>query len=93
SSQRWHNLALQGPASRELLRSLSELDSHWSLSDLNQLNYFHFVTGSVSGIPVLISRTGYTGELGYELFVDPERGRDLWDSLMQAGSTYDLLPL
>ena len=93
SSHRWHNLALQGPASRELLRSLVAIDESWAMTDLNELAYFRFVTGQINGIPVLISRTGYTGELGYELFVSPERGADLWDQLMQAGQAYDLLPL
>lgn len=93
SSHRWHNLALQGPASCEMLRSLIEFDPHWPLTDLDQLKYFRFVTGTVSSIPVLISRTGYTGELGYELFIDPERGNDLWDTLTRAGAPYDLLPL
>ena len=93
SSHRWHNLALQGPASREMLRSIAELDPHWPLTDLDQLKYFRFVSGTVSGIPVLISRTGYTGELGFELFVHPDRGGELWHALMQAGVPYDLLPL
>ena len=93
SSHRWHNLALQGPASRELLRSLVAIDAGWDVTDLNELTYFRFVTGQLNDIPILISRTGYTGELGYELFVHPEQGAALWDALMQAGTAYDLLPL
>ncbi|MEB3357641.1 MAG: DUF1989 domain-containing protein [Synechococcales bacterium] len=93
SSHRWHNLALQGPCSREMLLPLVEVDAQWNIADLSELNYFRFVTGRICGIPVLISRTGYTGELGYELFVHPERGAELWDVLMQAGVAYDLLPL
>ncbi|MEL6319029.1 MAG: DUF1989 domain-containing protein [Cyanobacteria bacterium J06626_14] len=93
SSDRIHNLALQGPYSRELLCSLVAIDEEWGITDLNELKFFRFVTGTVGGIPVLLSRTGYTGELGYELFVHPDRGADLWDALMQAGTAYDLLPL
>lgn len=93
SSDRWHNLALQGPYSRELLRALVDIDAAWPITDLSELKFFRFVTSTVAGIPVLLSRTGYTGELGYELFVHPSRGADLWDVLMQAGAAYDLLPL
>lgn len=93
SSDRLHNVALQGPCSREMLRPLVDLDTEWGMDNLDELTYFRFVTGRVSGIPVLISRTGYTGELGYELFVHPEHGADLWTHLLQAGSAYDLLPL
>lgn len=90
SSDRWHNLAIQGPLSREILRPLVSLAS--SL-DLDQLGYFRFALGTVADIPVLISRTGYTGELGYELFVHPEQGAALWDVLIQAGQPAGLLPL
>lgn len=93
SSDRWHNLALQGPYSRDLLRPLIDLDPEWQLSDLDELKFFRFGTGAIADIPVLLSRTGYTGELGYELFVHPQRGVELWDVLMQAGAAYDLLPL
>lgn len=93
SSDRLHNLALQGPASRKLLLPLLEIDEEWSIADLYELKFFRFVTGTVGGIPVLLSRTGYTGELGYELFVHLSQGAALWDVLMQAGTAYDLLPL
>ena len=93
SSHAIHNLALQGPCSRDMLLPLVEIDSQWGISDLNKLKFFRFVTGTIGGIPVLLSRTGYTGELGYELFVHPDQGIALWDVLMQAGAAYDLLPL
>ncbi|MEM9004884.1 MAG: DUF1989 domain-containing protein [Cyanobacteria bacterium P01_F01_bin.86] len=93
SSHCWHNLALQGPDSRDLLLPLVEIDSQWAVGSLPELKFFRFVTGTVAGIPVLLSRTGYTGELGYELFVHPDQGATLWDVLMQAGKAYDLLPL
>ncbi|MEO0647734.1 MAG: glycine cleavage T C-terminal barrel domain-containing protein, partial [Cyanobacteria bacterium J06650_10] len=93
SSDRLHNLAIQGPYSRELLHSLTEIDAEWEMTDLNELKFFRFITGTVGKVPVLLSRTGYTGELGYELFVHPRYGAELWDMLMQAGEAYDLLPL
>ncbi|MEM9447936.1 MAG: DUF1989 domain-containing protein [Cyanobacteria bacterium P01_E01_bin.6] len=93
SSHQLHNLALQGPYSRYLLRPLVEIDAEWGLNDLSDLAYFRFVTGRVGTIPVVISRTGYTGELGYELFVHPDHGAALWTMLMQEGAAYDLMPL
>ena len=93
SSDRLHNLALQGPLSREILRSLTIFDSQFQPTTIDDLGYFHFATGTVADIPVLISRTGYTGELGYELFVDPHRRTALWDTLMNAGKSMGLLPM
>lgn len=93
SSHEWHNLALQGPRSRELLRLLVEFDATAQVTSLDDLVSFRFATGTVTGIPVLLSRTGYTGELGYELFVSPDRGADLWNALMQAGAPMGLLPV
>ncbi|MEL7331450.1 MAG: DUF1989 domain-containing protein [Cyanobacteria bacterium J06560_2] len=93
SSDRLHNLALQGPYSRDLLYPLVNIDAEWEMTNLNELKFFRFVTGTVGEIPVLLSRTGYTGELGYELFVPPDQGAELWDMLMQAGEAYELLPL
>jgi aminomethyltransferase len=93
-SDQVHNLALQGPDSREILRPLVRFaDSVAGSRDLEDLGYFHFESAKINDIPVLLSRTGYTGELGYELFVHPRYGSQLWDSLMQAGEAKGLLPL
>jgi len=103
-SDRLHNLALQGPLSREILRPLVVLDSPNNLeTSLDELAYFHFAPAQIANsqttngqdakIPVLLSRTGYTGELGYELFVHPRYGAALWDVLMQAGKPLGLLPM
>jgi aminomethyltransferase len=81
----FHNLALQGPLSRDLLKTL--------VPEVEALGYFRFLESHIQTIPVLISRTGYTGELGYELFVHPEQGAALWDILLQAGTPAGLLPL
>lgn len=93
SDDQLHNLAVQGPLSLDILRSLALLDQAYDVASLDDLAYFHFATGTVAGIPVLISRTGYTEELGYELFVHPNQGAELWDLLMQAGEPQGLSPL
>jgi aminomethyltransferase len=81
-----HNLALQGPDSRQILQALTD-------TNLDELSYFHFTETYVANIPALISRTGYTGELGYELFLHPDDCAALWDSLIQAGQSSELLPM
>ncbi|NEQ50542.1 MAG: DUF1989 domain-containing protein [Leptolyngbya sp. SIO3F4] len=90
-SDRIHNLALQGPSSRDILRPLVTFAD--STTTLDNLGYFRFTVAMVGDIPILLSRTGYTGELGYELFVHPDYGNSLWDTLMQAGQSVGLLPL
>lgn len=90
TSQQWHNLAIQGPRSREILQAIGQLDDDRAIADLA---YFQFATGSVAGICTLISRTGYTGELGYELFVHPRDGPALWAALSAAGASAGLLPM
>jgi aminomethyltransferase len=68
-------LAVQGPKSLDLLNQLS-------VETLNEIEYYNFIIGSISGIDnVIISRTGYTGELGFELYVKNEYALDLWNSL------------
>jgi aminomethyltransferase len=78
-------LALQGPTSREILKRCAE-------GDVAGLKYFRVMQASVRGIPVEISRTGYTGDLGYELWVAAEQALSLWDALMEAGHAYDITP-
>lgn len=86
-----HNLAIQGPRSRDILHSVTQFDV--LVPAIENLAYFHFATGTVTEIPVLISRTGYTGELGYELFVHCDRGVELWDALMAVGESFGLQPM
>jgi aminomethyltransferase len=78
-------LALQGPTSRDVLRSCSE-------GDVAGLKYFRVMPAKIRGIPVEISRTGYTGDLGYEIWVAAEQALPLWDALMEAGRAYDITP-
>jgi len=78
-------LALQGPTSRAVLRDCAELD-------VDALRYFRVAAGRVAGIPVEISRTGYTGDLGYEIWVAAERALELWDALVVAGRPHGARP-
>ncbi len=78
-------IAVQGPASRELLGEVLSLD-------LSDLPFYYFLEGAAYGAEVLISRTGYTGELGYELYGDPETTLRLWDDLFTAGKRHDVVP-
>ena len=84
-SARTAALALQGPLSRTILQQLSP-------ANLGTLRYFRLVHTTVCDIPVTISRTGYTGDLGYELWVDAERAVALWDALMDGGAGYGITP-
>ncbi|MBW4837882.1 MAG: glycine cleavage system aminomethyltransferase GcvT [Paenibacillaceae bacterium] len=80
-------LAVQGPLSSSLLSSLCEG------TDPLALRPFTFILDArVAGIPVLLSRTGYTGEDGFELYVAADQAEALWDLLMEAGEAYGLLP-
>jgi aminomethyltransferase len=78
-------LAIQGPTSRDLLQTLTE-------ADLGSLPYFHLVEGEMAGVPVQIARTGYTGDLGFEVFTQSEHAEQLWDALAEKGNDYNLLP-
>ena len=84
-SERTAALALQGPLARAILEQLSP-------ADFGALKYFRLVETTVRAIPVTISRTGYTGDLGYELWVDAEQAVPLWDALLGAGTAYGLTP-
>ncbi|MGB2921085.1 MAG: DUF1989 domain-containing protein [Mycobacterium sp.] len=94
STDQMHNIAVQGPASRDLLAGLI-----WSppgRSALRDLGWFRFLIGRLGGpdgLPLLVSRTGYTGELGYELWVHPDDAGTLWDAVWDAGEPYGLAPL
>jgi aminomethyltransferase len=78
-------LALQGPLSRAILERVSPTDA-------GALKYFRVVHTTVRDIPVHISRTGYTGDLGYEIWVDAARAVALWDALTEAGTPYGITP-
>ncbi|MCP4419871.1 MAG: aminomethyl transferase family protein [Chloroflexi bacterium] len=78
-------LALQGPFTRELLKTISN-------ADFDSLRYFSVIKTELAGIPVDVSRTGYTGDLGYEIWVELHQAVQLWDLLFEAGAAYRLRP-
>jgi aminomethyltransferase len=78
-------LALQGPRSRDVLEAVTE-------ESFVDLRYFQRRPATVRGIEIDVSRTGYTGDLGYELWIPAEQAVDVWDQLMAAGTAYGLRP-
>ena len=76
-------LAIQGPRSRELLGELTD-------ADLDELKYMWAAPAQVAGVRALISRTGYTGELGYEVLVPAEHAHDFWSAVTETGEKYGL---
>jgi glycine cleavage system T protein (aminomethyltransferase) len=78
-SDRWALLALQGPKALEILAPLAS-------PDVSGLKYYGFAQGEVDGAPALISRTGYTGEDGFELYLDPADAPRIWGRLLAAGA-------
>ena len=88
-----HNGAVQGPKSRDTLRPL--IWTPGGRSTLDELGVFRFTVGRIGGydgIPVIVSRTGYTGELGYEVFCSPSDAPAVWDAIMEAGAPYGITP-
>jgi len=71
-------IALQGPDALRILQQLTR-------TPLNEIKYYHFREGAVDGVPAIISRTGYTGEDGFEVYAAPERAEQLWNRLLEAG--------
>jgi aminomethyltransferase len=78
-------LALQGPTSGQLLRAVAS-------ADIDHLKYFRVASGTIAGVPVDISRTGYTGDLGYEIWMPAERAVAVWDALMRGGRPFEIKP-
>ncbi len=93
STDQLHNVAVQGPESREIMKKLV-----WApptQPGLEDLNWFRFLVGRIGdyqGIPVVVSRTGYTGELGYEVFCHPDDGPAVWDAIWEAGQPHGMTP-
>ncbi len=90
---RWRNisaetalLAVQGPRAEALVGRLADLD-------VTAIGYYRFARGKVSGVPAIISRTGYTGEDGFEIYVDADRAERLWHAVMDAGKGEGIMPV
>ncbi|MGH9480690.1 MAG: glycine cleavage system aminomethyltransferase GcvT [Terriglobales bacterium] len=84
-SDGYTQLALQGPAALRILQPLTSIA-------LAPIKYYWFTTGKVLGVECIISRTGYTGEDGFELYFDPEHSEIVWNGLLEAGRSEGLLP-
>jgi len=78
-------LALQGPTSARLLRAVSD-------ADVDHLRYFRVTSGVIGGVRVEISRTGYTGDLGYEVWIPARHAVRVWDALIEGGRPFDIKP-
>jgi aminomethyltransferase len=78
-------VALQGPTSARLLRAVAK-------ADIDRLKYFRVTSGTIAGVNVDISRTGYTGDLGYEIWMPASRALAVWDALMDGGKPFDIKP-
>lgn len=89
SSGRLAALALQGPTSRDVLRACARFDSG---PDMDGLKFFGVTKASIDGVPVWISRTGYTGDLGYEIWMESARALAVWDALIAAGTPWGIEP-
>jgi aminomethyltransferase len=94
STDQLHNLSVQGPYSRDILKQVV-----WTPPaqlKLEELGWFRFTIGrlgNMNGIPILVSRTGYTGELGYEVWCHPKDALQVWDALWESGQPYQMAPL
>ena len=94
STDHLHNIAVQGPKSRDTLREL--IWTPPTQPALADLGWFRFAIGRIggpAGLPLLVSRTGYSGELGYELWCHPQDAVALWDAVWAAGVPHGLTPL
>ncbi|WP_158773461.1 DUF1989 domain-containing protein [Cobetia sp. L2A1] len=94
SSSQLHNIALQGPRSREILAPL--IWNARTQPEVQTLGWFRFMIGRLTGpdgIPLMVSRTGYTGELGYEIWCHPEHAEAVWSAIWEAGKPHGLAPL
>ena len=83
--QRYSQLAIQGPRAKEILQRFTPVA-------LDPVRYYHFTRGPVEGVECLISRTGYTGEDGFEIYFAPEYSEKLWFALLEAGKSQGMIP-
>ena len=85
NGDRYAQLAVQGPKARATLQKLTSLD-------LAGIKYYWFADGEVAGTPARIAHTGYTGELGYEVYVPPAEAERIWKQIMDAGAEFGIKP-
>ncbi len=85
-SDRLAALSLQGPKSRQVLNRVAE-------QPVDSLKYFRLMTNRIAGRPATLTRTGYTGDLGYEIWMENPDALPIWDALMDAGADYGIAPV
>ncbi len=94
STDQLHNLAIQGPLSRDVLKQI--IWTPPTQPNMEEMAWFRFAVariGDFDGIPIIVSRTGYSGELGYEIFCHPKDAPAVWDAVWEAGQPHGMLPL
>ena len=94
STDQLHNIAVQGPKSREILKEV--IWTPPTQPKLEEITWFRFTIGRIgdmNGIPIMVSRTGYTGELGYEVWCHPKDAPEVWDAVWEAGQVHEIMPL
>ena len=94
STDQIHNVALQGPLSRDILKEIVKTSP--TQPTIEELAWFRFCVGRIPGdpdIPVMVSRTGYSGELGYEIWCHPDHASAVWDSISESGRPHKLVPM
>lgn len=94
STDQMHNIALQGPASRDILKEI--IWTSPAQPSITELEWFRFTVariGHFEGVPLVVSRTGYTGELGYEIFCHPKHAIEVFDAVWEAGQKHGLKPM
>jgi len=85
SSDKYAQLAIQGPRALETLQKLTS-------TKLTEIRYYWFIDGEVSGVAARIARTGYTGEDGFEIYIEPSAAARIWDEILQAGEEFGIKP-
>lgn len=94
STDQMHNLAVQGPKSRDLMKEIIWTPPHQPA--IADMGWFRFTVGRIGGpqgVPVVVSRTGYTGELGYEIFCHPKHGDVVFEAVWNTGQSYGIRPM
>jgi aminomethyltransferase len=85
AGERYAQIAIQGPRAKDTLQKLTS-------TDLSGIKYYWFADGRVAGVPARIAHTGYTGELGYEVYIAPGEAVRIWNELLEAGKEFGVKP-
>jgi aminomethyltransferase len=85
ASAEYCQIAVQGPKALEIAQKLTD-------ENLNEIKYYHFTEGKFDGVDAIISRTGYTGEDGFEIYADADKAVQIWNKILETGAEYGILP-